>query len=102
MHQMTPGWPSVRDSIYKTIQSIYVFIDQRVTFLREKARRNRWREEVKLLESEIIWTRLFFANQSAEWRVRADDATGLGYREYARRMVDLWEGLEQGARDAAN
>ena len=65
-------------------------IDQRVGFLREKARRDRWIEEVKLLEGEIKWTKRYFDFQVSQWEQRAAVANGPGYREYALRQASMW------------
>lgn len=74
-------------------------------WLRTKARRDRWREEVKLLKSELLWTKLFFKKQAQLWNLRADqemqaDAPRRGYVAYARRQEHVWVTLENGVEKA--
>lgn len=74
-------------------------------WLRTKARRDRWREEVKLLKEELLWTKLFFQRQAQLWSARAyqeiqADVPRRGYVAYARRQEHVWETLGNGAENA--
>ena len=72
--------------------------DQRVNWLREKARAERWREEVILVESEMKWTQAFFRYHSAKWTARKDDSTD-GAKAYAARQAAMWSRFVQEAGD---
>lgn len=39
----------------------------RISWLRAKARRDRWEEECVLLRSEMEWTTNYYKNKSEEW-----------------------------------
>ena len=73
--------------------------DRRVVWLRGKARRDRWQEEVKLLSSELDWTQRYFDYQRQLWTNRALEAGGRnGYVYYARRKAQMWNLLYLHAR----
>ena len=55
-----------------------------MNWLREKARAERWREELILVQYELRWTRAFFQYHSAKWVGRKVSSVG-GARAYARR-----------------
>ena len=66
----------------------------RVSWLRAKARFNRWEEEVELLEHELKWTMLWFDHQKTLWAKRADESEQMvlqGHACYAWKQVQLWE-----------
>jgi hypothetical protein len=54
---------------------IYPFIVYRVHWLKAKARRDRWAEEVTLLVNEMDWTLGFFEHRASEWHRRVLDRT---------------------------
>ena len=68
----------------------------RVHWLRAKARKNRWNEEVVLLESETGWTHKFFQSKADEWdavKKRAEEEGDRGLDCYAARQNDLYNRL---------
>ena len=74
-------------------------LDRRVVWLRGKARMDRWQEEVKLLYSELDWTRRYFEYQREMWADRALRAAGRnGYVYYAHRKAQMWNLLYLHAR----
>jgi hypothetical protein len=73
----------------------------RVNWLRAKARRDRWDEELKLVKHEMGWVVLWFQHQRLVWEGRAETSNRgnkLGHRIYALKQVDLWYRLENRAR----
>jgi hypothetical protein len=73
----------------------------RVNWLRAKARRDRWDEELKLVKHEMSWVVLWFQHQRVVWEGRVDNsniADKPGHRMYALKQVDLWHRLESRAR----
>lgn len=73
----------------------------RVNWLRAKARRDRWDEELKLVKHEMSWVVLWFQHQRLVWEGRAVNsgrAGKPGHRIYAFKQVDLWRRLENRAR----
>jgi hypothetical protein len=73
----------------------------RVNWLRAKARRDRWDEELKLVKHEMSWVVLWFQHQRLVWEGRAtksDRTDKPGHRVYALKQVDLWQRLENRAK----
>ena len=67
-----------------------------VHWLRAKARKNRWNEEIVLLEAETGWTRAFFRSKADEWNALKKEAVEKGDRGldcYAARQNDLYHKL---------
>ena len=74
----------------------------RVHWLKAKARRDRWAEEVELLRSEMDWTQAYFRAQAHHWEVRrnkvgskdiqaGDLENGYrGHKCYAYQQEALW------------
>ena len=89
-------------SIMSAVIERVLHLDQRVLWLRTKARRDRWREEVILLRSELLWTRLYFDRMAAEWKGRASAAGAEGHKAYANRQRAHWEALSFAARRAGD
>jgi len=72
---------------------------ERVSWLRAKARQDRWEEEVTLVQDQMGNTVRFFEFRQQEWLARA---SGLpitqGHRCYAYEQADLWGALAQRAK----
>jgi hypothetical protein len=67
---------------------------QRVNWLRAKARHQRWKEEIQILQNEMTWTQLWFQNQMVVWEERKQVATASlsdGHRVYAAKQVWVWK-----------
>lgn len=69
----------------------------RVNWLRAKARRDRWNEEVVLLRYEMDWCRNFFKGKLNEWKGLADASILPGHRCYALSRSEMWELLDSHA-----
>jgi hypothetical protein len=62
-----------------------------VHWLRARAQKNRWSEELTLVKYEMEWTTRFFLKRAADWRERAGLPTPLpGPRAYAARQASQW------------
>jgi hypothetical protein len=62
----------------------------RVSWLRSKARHDRWVEQEGTLRSEMGWTISFFNNQENAWNKRAALRRGNGHEAYALRQAAMW------------
>ena len=66
----------------------------RVSWLRAKARHERWSEEHILIPNEMNWTRLFFLNKVKEWAELKDLAPDKpGHVCFAEEQVNIWRQL---------
>ncbi|KAJ3543837.1 hypothetical protein NMY22_g2997 [Coprinellus aureogranulatus] len=72
----------------------------RVTWLRDKARRDRWREEVEILRSEMDWSINYFRTKARHWRELGKSYSGPGKEEYAHSRAEFWQHLESAAQAA--
>lgn len=75
----------------------------RVHWLRAKALRDRWAEEMSLVRNEMDWTCNFFEHKSKEWedREKSCDLDGRGgHKCYASRQSDMYKQLGEDARAA--
>ena len=71
-------------------------------WLRARAQRDRWAEEVALLEAEMECTKLYFIHRAEKWsRVFADARYAHRPRHlaYAARQARMWCGFLQQAAD---
>lgn len=70
-------------------------IDYRVTWLRTKARADRWTEEVTLLKKEMEWTLATFQHWQTTWKRRIEyletQDRKKGHVAYAWREVKHWD-----------
>jgi hypothetical protein len=69
--------------------------------LRAKARHQRWKEEITILENEMIWAQLWFQHQMQVWQERQKvAANGLsdGHKVYAAKQVWVWKTFLDDAR----
>ena len=62
----------------------------RVNWLRAKARKERWEEEIELVRCEMDWTVNCFQHHERIWRERAEGADGPGHRAYAWKQWAMW------------
>ncbi|KAJ3527505.1 hypothetical protein NMY22_g9765 [Coprinellus aureogranulatus] len=66
----------------------------RVSWLQAKARRDRWREELILLRSEMDWSMNYFKFKSREWMdLASQPGATAGQICYALRQSEQWEHL---------
>lgn len=69
----------------------------RVNWLRSKARRDRWQEELILLRLEMEWTRNYYLHQVGLWRNIAVNSEAEGPQCFALAKVEMWEQLHSHA-----
>ncbi|KAI6107201.1 hypothetical protein EDD16DRAFT_1523372 [Pisolithus croceorrhizus] len=69
----------------------------RINWLKARARRDRWKEEVSLVRHEMLWTRLWFEYHKSMWEQRALQSTEPGKEAYARKQMVLWSDFENKA-----
>jgi len=62
----------------------------RVNWLRAKARKERWEEEVELVKSEMDWTVNCFKKKERVWEEIAEAAERGGHRAYAWKQSSVW------------
>lgn len=61
--------------------------------MRAKARYQRWKEELKIVNNEMKWTMKWFSTQEERWNERAGWAKDQeldGHKCYAEKQVYLW------------
>ena len=63
----------------------------RVNWLRAKARKERWEEEMELVTSEMDWTTNCFQHHEELWKQRAEKTTSPGHKAYAWKQGSTWE-----------
>jgi len=69
----------------------------RVSWLKAKARYDRWNEELQMVEGEMLWTTLWFKHQERKWEKRCTEAIEPGHQSYAAKKQDLWERFREKA-----
>jgi hypothetical protein len=84
-----------RDSEYNHVSKVF-----RVSWLKAKARYDRWNEELRLVEAEMFWTTLWFKHQEREWERRFRQAVEPGHQSYAAKQQDLWERFKMKAEES--
>ena len=77
--------------LYK--DDILISLVQRVHWLRARAQKNRWQEELLLLKHEMEWTTRYFLHRSQEWASRSEIGTRPGPKAYAARQSSQWRRL---------
>jgi hypothetical protein len=60
-------------------------------WLRAKARHQRWKEEVMIVENEMTWIKLWFQHQLEVWEGRQKRSTSSGHRVFAAKQVWVWK-----------
>lgn len=69
----------------------FILAVQRVHWLRARAQRNRWNEELTLVQYEMEWTTRYFGHRADQWKQRFHHPeVGPGPKAYAARMVAQW------------
>ena len=71
----------------------------RVNWLRAKARKDRWEEEMELVVSEMNWTVECFKYHEKRWERRAEGTQGLGQKAYAWKQKAMWENWGKSAEE---
>ncbi|KAI6036179.1 hypothetical protein BKA83DRAFT_4120066 [Pisolithus microcarpus] len=70
----------------------------RINWLKARARRDRWKEEVSLVRHEMLWMGLWFEYHKNMWEQRALWSTEPGKGAYARKQMVLWSDFANKAR----
>jgi hypothetical protein len=73
----------------------YIIVVDRVKWFRDRADRDRFREEVEILEAEFERTMVSFNRMSDVWTELASRATGPGSAAYAQRKAVMYRGLAE-------
>ncbi|KAI5999465.1 hypothetical protein EDC04DRAFT_2584286, partial [Pisolithus marmoratus] len=58
-----------------------------INWLKARARRDRWKEEVSLVRHEMLWTGLWFKHHKNIWEKRALQSTEPGKGTYANKQI---------------
>ncbi|KAI5999723.1 hypothetical protein EDC04DRAFT_2612161 [Pisolithus marmoratus] len=70
----------------------------RINWLKARARRDRWKEEVSLVRHEMLWTGLWFEYHKKMWEQRALQLTEPGKEAYSHKQMGLWSDFASKAR----
>ncbi|KAI6040548.1 hypothetical protein EDC04DRAFT_2993623 [Pisolithus marmoratus] len=70
----------------------------RINWLKARARRDRWKEEVSLVGHEMLWAGLWFEYHKKMWEKRALQLTEPGKEAYANKQMGLWSDFVSKAR----
>jgi len=82
-----PGWLTVLLEVY------------RISWLRAKAKKERWEEECILLRSEMEWVPNYFLKKADEWKDLADGCSH-DKQAFAFAKSEMWQLLHRQARSA--
>jgi len=80
-----------------------IFIDlnnvvQRVHWLRARAQKNRWQEELTLVGYEMEWTTRYFLYRAGKWQTQfGKENQQAGTKAYAARQAAQWGDLASDA-----
>jgi hypothetical protein len=81
-------------------QNMTMNLVTRVNWLRAKARSKRWKEEVLILQHEMVWTQMWFEHQQKVWEGRmkgALDTSKVGHHAYAAKQARVWRRFKEHA-----
>ncbi|KIN96680.1 hypothetical protein M404DRAFT_162485 [Pisolithus tinctorius Marx 270] len=70
----------------------------RINWLKARARRDRWKEELSLVRHEMLWSTLWFESQKNRWEKRAEQSLEPGTEAYANKQMGLWDDFAKKAR----
>jgi hypothetical protein len=74
---------------------------QRVHWLRARAQKNRWQEELMLVGYEMEWTTRYFLHRAEKWQAQlGDENLQAGPKAYAARQAAQWGDLASDAEQA--
>lgn len=77
----------------------HVLVVQRVHWLRGRAQKCRWEEEVILVQYEMEWTVRYFLNNMTMWEDRSTACSDRGAAAYAARKAAMWHSMALQAED---
>src|SRR5882724_5292586 len=98
MGPMVHGWRNVRRTTSTScVQDLNKFLVYRVSWLRAKARFNRWSEELEIVGHEMKWTVNWFRWKEEQWRLRLHELDNEerppGLDCYCHKQMALWSAL---------
>ncbi|KAI6166492.1 hypothetical protein EDD17DRAFT_1752630 [Pisolithus thermaeus] len=73
----------------------------RINWLKARARRDRWKEEVSLVRHEMLWTCLWFEYHKDMWEKRALESTEPRREAYAKKQMGLWNDFAKKSKEDA-
>jgi hypothetical protein len=91
----------MKKSVSIAILEIYTNTNEdivyRVSWLRARARAQRWREEKEIVMKEMEWVMGSFSYMEEVWKARSSEMGDEkpGHRAYARREADRWKGWKE-------
>ncbi|KAI5989846.1 hypothetical protein EDC04DRAFT_2588181, partial [Pisolithus marmoratus] len=68
-----------------------------INWLKARARRDRWKEEISLVRHEMLWTGLWFKHHKNIWEKRALHSMEPGKEAYANKQIGLWSDFAEKA-----
>ena len=93
-----PEWSVESEFISYLLIQLLTSSVMRVNWLRAKARRDRWDEELQLVLKEMEWTVRGFESKGAEWtKLKKSHENERGLRQYAAKQEGMWLEMAQKA-----
>ena len=65
----------------------------RIHWLRARAQKNRWTEELSRTKHEMTWVTRFFMYQALQWdfrQISSGSSDNAGFQAYSAQKVDMW------------
>jgi hypothetical protein len=76
----------------KSHPEIHTFSEvQRVSWLKARARYERWKEELQMVKHEMVWTTLWFKHLEQNWDVHYKSSEKPRQKAYAAKQKDVWQ-----------
>ena len=66
--------------------NLYHFKVHRVSWLKARARYERWKEELQIVKREMLWTTLWFKHHEQKWERRYKTYPKPGLKAYAAKQ----------------
>ncbi|KIN98407.1 hypothetical protein M404DRAFT_157909, partial [Pisolithus tinctorius Marx 270] len=70
----------------------------RINWLKARARRDRWKEELSLVRHEMLWSTIWFKSQKNRWEKRDEQSLEPGTEAFANKQMGLWGDFAKKAR----
>lgn len=81
------------------LKLLYLLEVHRVSWLKARARYERWQEEFQIVKREMVWTTLWFKHQEQVWERRYKTYPIPGLKAYAAKQKDVWERFRKNAEE---
>jgi hypothetical protein len=85
--------------VTKTAATLICFEVHRVSWLKARARYERWKEELQIVKHEMLWTTLWFKHHEQEWERRYKTYPKPGLKAYAAKQKDVWKRFSEKAEE---